>query len=730
MLDFRHETTYAKNFMSIIKRLFYFIVLLLAANNAMAQFQYHFNQDVPVVQGSSIGSMAWAGGLNAGQYNTIDLDNDGLLDLMIFDRDNNKVLTFISDGSKYTYAPELEHLFPAGLKSWVVLRDYNCDGKADLFTSSLFGMSLYENVTAGGQLEWLLIHETIFTEGASGQVNLQVSSLDLPGIQDVDGDGDLDILAFNFAVGGGVHYHQNMSVENTGSCGLDLVRITERYGDFEECTCDEYIFGSEVCSAGGRLQHSGGKSIVSYPYSGVMAQDLVIGQEECTNTGFLQNMGTVQLPQMTSVSFNFPNATNPITLGYPALFNVDVDFDGEADLISSNNAFDIHVGDNYSQNNWFFKKEGSNYNLITKAFLQEDMIDVGYAASPALADMNDDGDADLVIGSGSNGGGARLVLFENDGDALNPRLAEKDSDYLQLSAADYQKISPQFLDVNLNGQQDLIIKYVENSQQKIAIYWHTNNSLQPFEPANKLNLEVPSVSVHDNPYFYFRSGKLALLIGRETGKLSQYINQGSLTSPEWELITDSFLDIADDFRARNISVAINDMDADGKQDLIRYDDSGILKIYADFNGTAILTDNLLQDKQTLNGYNSSFGADANVSTTNLTGSKLPSIVAGLKSGGLQLLSNVVDEQQEVDLDIKIAVFPNPLDQNDLLSLVANQDVVFELIDVWGHTLSEKILLTKGVIMELDIYALRAGLYMVRAQSFTGKKSSAKFVVTN
>lgn len=716
--------------MSIFKHLFFFTALFLVTNNALAQFQYHFNQEVPVVQGSSVSSMAWAGGLNAGQYNAIDLNNDGIQDLMVFDRGNNKLLTFLSDGMKYNYTPEFEHLFPEGLESWVLLRDYNCDGKADLFTSSIFGMSLYENVTSGGQLAWSLVHETIFTKGAGGQVNLQVSSLDLPGIQDVDGDGDLDILTFNFAVGGGVHYHQNMSVERTGNCDIDLVRITERYGDFEECTCDEYIFGTEVCSTGGRLQHSGGKSIVSYAYSGVSAQDIVIGQEACTSTGFLQNMGSIQAPKMTLVNFVFPNTSKPITLNYPALFNVDVDFDGVDDLVVSNNTFVIDGTSNYSKNNWYYKKTGSAYTLVTEAFLQEDMIDVGYAAAPALADIDDDGDEDMLIGTGNQNSRARLILFENDGDALSPRLAKKDTDYLQLLALAYQKISPQFLDLNLNGQRDLIINYIANSQQKTTIYWQTNNPLQPFEPSNLLNLSIPAVSEHDNLYFYFTGGKLALLIGRDTGRLSQFINQGSLENPQWELVTDTFLDIADDFRARNISVAIADMDGNGKNDLIRYDDSGVLKIYGDFNGSAVVTENLLQDKQTLISYNSSFGVDTNISTTNLTGSKLPSIVLGLKSGGLQLLSNVEDEQQQVDLAIKIAVFPNPLQQNDLLNLVANQDVLIELIDVWGHSLTDEILLSKGVIKQLDITALRAGLYMVRAQSTTGKKSAAKFVITN
>jgi len=717
--------------MSNFKRIFFLTILLLVANNAIAQFQYHFNQEVEVVQGDKVFKMAWAGGLNAGQYNIIDLDNDGNDDLMIFDRDNNKPLTFLSNGSAYTYAPEFEHFFPEGLSSWVLLRDYNCDGKADLFTSSIFGMSLYENVSApGGELAWLLIHETIFTEGLGGQINLQVSSLDLPAISDVDGDGDLDILAFNFAIGGGVHYHQNMSIERTGSCDIDLVKITDRYGDFAECTCDEYVFGSDVCSIGGRLQHSGGKSIVSYPYSGVAAQDLVIGQETCTKAGFLQNMGTVQVPLMTSVDFSFPNTINPNTIDYPAIFNIDVSFDGTDDIIISNNSFVIDGISNYAENNWYYEKSGSSYTLVTKGFLQEEMIDVGYAASPALADIDADGDEDMLIGTGDQGAGASLVLYQNEGDALNPRLLEKETDYLALSSSGYQMISPQFLDANKNGRQDLIIKYVESGQQMASIYWHTNNPLQPYTEANITGITIPQLSIHDNPYFYFSGSKFAVLIGRATGKLSQYINQGTLENSQWELITDSFLDIGDDFRFRNLSVSIDDMDGDGKSDLIRYDDSGYLKIYDDFNGSAVLVENIFQDIESLLGYNSSFGKDANVSTTMLTGSKVPSIVIGLKSGGLQLLSNVEDEQQAVDLAIKIAVFPNPLEQNDLLNMVSNQDITVELIDVWGHTFSDKILLSKGVLNQLDIRALRAGLYMLRAQSVSGRKSSAKFVITN
>ena len=111
--------------MSILRSTIFSLLLFFVAISSNAQLQYHFNQEVPVVQGSSASTMAWAGGLNAGQYNAIDLDNDGIQDLMIFDRDNNKPLTFLSDGAKYNYAPEFEHLFPEGLENWALLRDYN-----------------------------------------------------------------------------------------------------------------------------------------------------------------------------------------------------------------------------------------------------------------------------------------------------------------------------------------------------------------------------------------------------------------------------------------------------------------------------------------------------------------------------------------------------------------------------------------------------------------------------
>ncbi|MEN8251653.1 MAG: T9SS type A sorting domain-containing protein, partial [Bacteroidota bacterium] len=707
------------------------LLFILIPGITCGQVLYHFNQDISVIEGEQLLSMPWVGGLNTPQYNELDIDQDGNKDLVIFNRDNNKLFTFIREGSEYKYMPEYEHFFPDGLEQWVLLRDYNCDGKEDIFTSSIFGMSLYGNITEdGGNPEWELVYETIFTEGIGGQlINLQINSMDLPGIQDVDGDGDLDVFSFNFAVGGGVHFHKNMSVERTGICNLDLVRVSEEYGDFMECSCEVYVFGAEDCLSGGRLQHSGGKSVNSFDYSGNGIQDMVIGQETCTYIGFLENAGTVENPLMPAVDFIFPNTANPITLDYPAVYNIDINLDGEEDLIATNNMFLPDGLSDYTANNWYYEKSGSEYNLVTRSYMQDMMMDVGFAAAPALADIDGDGDEDLIVGSGNQGEGAKLFLYENDGDALNPRLVLKSSDYLQQSTLDLFRIVPQFLDIDRNGRDDLILYRVSAGQQTIQVYWNTANPIEPFNESNSESLGLPVLAVNDNPHLYFSNDKFRLLVGREAGGLLYYVNQATAANPQWELISSEFLGIVDDFRARNVNVMVDDLNNDSKDDLIRYDDSGKLKVYMDFINEVSLVENIIQDKVSFLGYNSSFGTNAKLSTTKITGSQLPSIMAGLWAGGIELLSNIEDTQQDISVNVRVAVFPNPVKHSHRLNLLPNQDVEITIVDVWGHVVTEKITLPKNELRELEIASLSAGLYIILARNAEGKKGTYKFIIS-
>ena len=92
----------------------------------------------------------WAGGLNSCQFCAIDLNHDGINDLLVFDRHGNRKLTFINHGTPntvdYTFAPEYALKLP-DLHDWVISVDYNCDGKMDLFTYGMGGVRVFRNIS-------------------------------------------------------------------------------------------------------------------------------------------------------------------------------------------------------------------------------------------------------------------------------------------------------------------------------------------------------------------------------------------------------------------------------------------------------------------------------------------------------------------------------------------------------------------------------------------------------
>ena len=111
-----------------------------------------------------------------------------------------------------------------------------------------------------------MIADPVLTLTNSGIINLQVNITDMPAIDDIDNDGDLDILVYNFAIGGFIRYHKNMSMEKTGTCNtLDYELVSRNWGFFEECEC-YYAFQTfgETCPplSQGRIMHPGGKSLL------------------------------------------------------------------------------------------------------------------------------------------------------------------------------------------------------------------------------------------------------------------------------------------------------------------------------------------------------------------------------------------------------------------------------------------------------------------------------------
>ncbi|MFM7428953.1 MAG: FG-GAP repeat domain-containing protein, partial [Flammeovirgaceae bacterium] len=390
--------------------------LVFCSATSFAQFTYTIDQSIPVEVNGTTLAMPWAGGLNAAQVNSMDLNGDNKQDLVIFERTTNQVLTYLNQNNQYVYSPSYESLFPSSINQWLLLRDFNCDGKKDIFTSDPFGLVAFVNTTKPGQPpSWRPFNIDItsgtplpiLTQGFISNINLKINIDDIPAIDDIDGDGDLDILNTNFASSfGTVELHTNLSIENSGKCdSLQFKRITQNWGGFSECTCGKISFqGGKTCAellSGGRTQHSGGKALLTIDLNNDGAHDLFFSEQSCTNLYLLSNTGTRNNPLMSSFS-PFP-ASSPLLMPfYPVPFMEDLTFDGLSDLVVTPNlSFRNSPAIDFKQSLYLFKNSGTatspQFTFSKTNFLQGDMIDVGDNSVPAFFDMDGDGDLDLLI---------------------------------------------------------------------------------------------------------------------------------------------------------------------------------------------------------------------------------------------------------------------------------------------------------------------------------------------
>src|SRR5690606_6202021 len=127
------------------------------------------------------------------------------------------------------------------VSNWAVLKDYNCDGKEDLFCSTSSGIKVYKNTSSNGNLSFQLVTSLILTNYTPGGTptiaNLSASSIGVPGIVDIDNDGDLDILTFA-PQGTLMEFHKNVSIENNFNCDSLLFEYTDNcWGNMSESNC-------------------------------------------------------------------------------------------------------------------------------------------------------------------------------------------------------------------------------------------------------------------------------------------------------------------------------------------------------------------------------------------------------------------------------------------------------------------------------------------------------------
>ncbi|MGE3825820.1 MAG: FG-GAP repeat domain-containing protein, partial [Bacteroidia bacterium] len=543
-------------------RLYTFLLILNSAfliHTSSAQPYFNRYDSIPVTINSNTLKFPWAGGLNSCQFSTIELNMDNIEDLFVFDRAGNKITTFINNGTAgtidYTLAPEYrthfvnQHDDRGTLHDWVLLRDYDMDGKKDIFTYSNGATAVYRNTTStADSVTFELMTSFMKSFYNPNYLALYISPVDLPTFIDVDNDGDLDVLTFHIS-GLQIEYHSNQSQELYGhSDSLEFMLYDQCWGGFSENAASNAVY-LDTCYWGefrdeSNNRHSGSTTLaLDMNNDGV--KEFMLGDISFKNLTLLSNDGTPQDAHMFEQNQAAPpNTTAADVAVFPGAYYEDVDNDNVKDLIVSPNT--TNITENFNSV-WLYKNNGitslPEFEYSQNNFLQDNMIEVGEVSFPVFFDVDNDGLEDLIVGNygyySTNGNyQSNLSYYRNTGTANNPSFQLVTRDYAGIQSLGIKSLIPTFGDIDGDDVSEMIIGGVDG-----YIHIFENNS-QPGQAASFVLSQPNFIDVGWNaaPQLFDVNGDtlLDLVIGERNGNLNYYENTGSANNPVFTAVSEDY----------------------------------------------------------------------------------------------------------------------------------------------------------------------------------------------
>ncbi|HOJ19299.1 MAG TPA: FG-GAP-like repeat-containing protein [Ignavibacteriaceae bacterium] len=418
----------------------------------------------------------------------VDIDNDGDMDLYtgigesLFGGPNaGSTFGFRNTGTAVDPVFTLDNTISIsndiGLNSYPAFADLNNDGDFDMLLGRDLSTFAYFQNNGTPQAPVWQSNGSLFA-GVE-----QVRYWKDPTFCDYDNDGDMDLIYGSDA--GLLYYYQNTGTPTTpqfqyNANHFKVIKLSG--GSATSFLCD--------------YDKDGDFDMLSGSWDGKFV--------------YFKNDGTFQKPNFRQTATNFSNL-DPGSYSIPEF--VDIDGDGDLDIVSG--ALDGIV--------YPFINSGTGFALNNTIFSG---IDVGWQSAPTFCDIDDDGDQDLLIGAET---GSNTKFMINNG---NLHFTEDNSVIAGITLLSYSR--PSFADVDNDGDFDLMfgrssgnVTYYENTGSKKSPVWTLNTTL--FNGIKvKQNARIGVADVDGD-------GKKDLIIGEYDGNFTFFKNLFAVASHREEM---------------------------------------------------------------------------------------------------------------------------------------------------------------------------------------------------
>jgi len=463
-----------------------------------------------------------------------DIDNDDDLDMLVGLSESGIVKVYTNSGTNS--APSFlessaQTVGDVGLYAYPVFCDPDNDGDLDILCGrDGYNFTYYKNTGSDSSASWNLNSSVFYGLGSDTYFNS-------PAMADINGDGKQDLIYGTYV--GPLSYYRNSGTssspswtENTslfggvidiGSASTPYFVDKDRDGDMDMVTGtqmgDIKLYRNDGSASAPAftyattytpLKHSLYSFVSFAEVTGDASYDALVGDFN-GNIYFHEGSG-----------YSFVSASSAMTIdnvgGWSAPRFIDLDKDGDQDIVAGNEDGYLIYYENQgtaSQPMWSFI-----YNYF-------DSLDVGNSCVPAFADLDFDGDYDMLTGKGFH----KVAYYENQ----NGVWVEDTSMVEGLEAG--QNASPAFVDLDGDGDQDLVLgsyagnfEYYENTREVVAIapitlipeQYALKNYPNPFNPSTAVSFELSAVGYVELAIYDLTGKKVNILVNetRSAGKHS------------------------------------------------------------------------------------------------------------------------------------------------------------------------------------------------------------------